>query len=41
MQTELIMKIFSKFISRFKYFFNSCEVGFRNEFIIWLFARVY
>lgn len=41
MQTELIQKIFSKFIARFRYFFNSCEVGFRNEFIIYLYARVY
>ena len=39
MQTELIHKLFSKFIARFKYFFNSCEVGFRNEFVIWMFAR--
>ena len=41
MQTELINKIFSKFIKRFKHFFNSCEIGFRNEFIIQLYARVY
>lgn len=34
MQTELVKLIFGKFISRFKHFFNSCEVGFRNEFII-------
>ena len=39
MQTELIQKLFSKFIGRFRYFFNSCEVGFRNEFVIWMFAR--
>ena len=39
MQTELIHKLFNKFIARFKYFFNSCEVGFRNEFVIWMFAR--
>ena len=39
MQTELIQKLFNKFISRFRYFFNSCEVGFRNEFIIWMLAR--
>ena len=25
----------------FKYFFHSCEQGFRNEFIIQLYARVY
>ena len=25
----------------FKHFFNSCEIGFRNEFIIQLYARVY
>ena len=41
MQTELIQKLFNKFINRFKYFFNSCEVGFRNEFIIYMFARKY
>lgn len=41
MQTELILKIFNKFIARFKYFFNSCEIGFRNEFIIWMYARKY
>ena len=41
MQTELIQKIFNKFIARFKYFFNSCEIGFRNEFIIWMYARSY
>ena len=41
MQTELINKIFGKFISMFKHFFNSCEIGFRNEFIIYLYARVY
>lgn len=41
MQTELIQKIFSKFMSRFSYFFNSCEIGFRNEFIIWMYARKY
>ena len=28
-------------MGRFKHFFNSCEAGFRNEFIIWLYARVY
>lgn len=39
MQTELIQKLFSRFINRFRYFFNSCEVGFRNEFVIYLFAR--
>ena len=41
LQTNLIEKIFSRFIKRFQYFFNSCEVGFRNEFIIQLYARVY
>ena len=41
MQTELITKIFHKFINRFNNFFNSCETGFRNEFIIQLFARNY
>jgi len=41
MQTELIKLIFGRFIGRFKYFFNSCEAGFRNEFIIWLYARVH
>jgi hypothetical protein len=41
MQTELINKIFNKFIARFRYFFNSCEIGFRNEFVIWMFARKY
>ena len=41
MQTELIKLIFGKFMSRFKHFFNSCETGFRNEFIIWLYARVH
>ena len=41
MQTELINKIFSRFISRFKYFFNSCESGFRNEFVIYLYARIH
>lgn len=39
MQTELIQKLFNKFINRFRYFFNSCEVGFRNEFIIYMYAR--
>ena len=34
MQTELIQLLFKDFIGRFKYFFNSCEVGFRNEFVI-------
>ena len=28
-------------MNQFKYFFNSCEKGFRNEFVIWLYARVY
>ena len=37
----MINKIFGKFISMFKHFFNSCEIGFRNEFIIQLYARVY
>ena len=41
MQIELINKIFGKFIVTFKHFFNSCEIGFRNEFIIWLLARNY
>ena len=41
MQIELINKIFGKFIITFKHFFNSCEIGFRNEFIIWLLARNY
>ena len=41
MQTELIQSIFNKFIKRFQNFFNSCEIGFRNEFIIQLYARVY
>jgi len=41
MQTELINKIFGRFMSRFKYFFNSCEQGFRNEFVIQLYARIH
>ena len=41
MQTELINKIFNQFIARFRYFFDSCEIGFRNEFVIWMFARKY
>ena len=41
MQTELIDKIFKSFIKRFDHFFNSCEIGFRNEFVIWLHARVH
>ena len=41
MQTELINLIFKEFLGRFKFFFNSCDVGFRNEFIIWLYARVH
>jgi len=41
MQTELISKIFSKFIKRFQHFFNSCETGFRNEFIIQLYVRLH
>lgn len=41
MQTELISLIFGRFMNRFKHFFNSCEQGFRNEFVIWLYARVH
>ena len=41
MQTELINLIFKEFLGRFKFFFNSCDIGFRNEFIIWLYARVH
>ena len=41
LQTELINKIFSNFMKQFKNFFNSCEQGFRNEFIINLYARIY
>ena len=41
MQTDLIKQLFGSFIRDFKYFFNSCEEGFRNEFIIQLYARVY
>ena len=41
MQTQLIQQLFSWFIRDFKYFFNSCEIGFRNEFIIKLYARVH
>jgi len=41
MQTELINLIFGRFVSHFKYFFNSCEQGFKNEFIIWLYVRVH
>ena len=41
MQTELIEKIFKKFINRFKYFFSPCEIGFRNEFVIQLLNRNY
>ena len=40
-QTELVNLVFKEFITRFKHFFNSCEQGFRNEFIIWLYTRVY
>ena len=41
MQTGLIDQLFNWFIRDFKYFFNSCEIGFRNEFIIKLYARVH
>lgn len=41
MQNELIQFIFGRFMSNFKYFFNSCERGFKNEFVIWLYARVH
>lgn len=28
-------------MGRFKHFFHSCEMGFRNECVIWLYARVH
>ena len=39
MQTELILKLFHNFIERFNYFFKGCEAGFRNEFVIKMYAR--
>ena len=41
MQTELINKLFNKFMKQFGYFFGPCEKGFRNECVIWLYSRVY
>lgn len=41
MQTELIKLIFGRFMNNFKYFFNSCEQGFKNEFVIWLYCRIH
>lgn len=28
-------------MEKFKHFFNSCEQGFKNEFVIQLYARIY
>ena len=28
-------------MNNFKYFFNSCEQGFKNEFVIWLYCRIH
>ena len=41
MQTELIEKVFGRFLEKFHYFFDPCEVGFRNEFVIQLYARIH
>ena len=43
MQTDLIQntKIFREFERNFVYFFEDCERGFINEFIIRMFCRIY
>ena len=41
MQTELILQLFDNFIARFDYFFKGCETGFRNEFVIKMYARTF
>ena len=41
MQTELVLKLFRNFIARFDYFFKGCETGFRNEFVIKMYARTF
>jgi len=40
LQTELINQLFSEFKHNFKHFFDSCETGFINEFIINMYCRV-
>ena len=41
MQTDLVQLVFEDFINNFDHFFNKCENGFRNEFIINMYARRY
>lgn len=41
MQTSLITTLFTDFIRQFGHFFESCEQGFINEFIINMLARIH
>jgi hypothetical protein len=43
MQTELIQgtKVFKEFEQSFNHFFDECERGFINEFIINMYCRIY
>lgn len=40
MQSDLVNTLFEDFEKDFSHFFDSCEQGFINEFIINMFARI-
>jgi hypothetical protein len=40
MQTELVSLLFQDFKHDFKHFFDPCQKGFTNEFIINMYARI-
>jgi hypothetical protein len=40
MQTDFILFFFKDFIKKFAHFFDPCEQGFINEFIINMLARI-
>ena len=41
MQTELIETVFGDFAQSFRHFFDYCEIGFKNEFIISMLCRIF
>lgn len=41
MQTQLIDEVFLDFQEQFQAFFQFCNVGFRNEFIINMLCRIF
>lgn len=41
LQNDICLLLFKDFMKNFSHFFDSCELGFRNELIINLFVRRY